>query len=198
MSARRTDIPGAIDWDAPWIRQRLGVDYDSAIAQDLGVSDETVRRARTSRGIPAAGPRGPGEPRAGRHRINWDAPGIRPRLGVEPDRTIARDLGVTQDAVADARKRRSIPAPPRTIDWDSPAIRKRLGTMPDAKLAAELGVARNTVTRARIARGIPACGPELVPLGDVLRRLEELEARLPDLIAEAVSRALHSRAPPRE
>ena len=85
-------------------------------------------------------------------------------LGQRPDAVIARELGVSREAVRRQRERRHIPAfvappavphvrVPRVDPW---AAERRLGTMGDFELAGLLGVSMSTVVRARIRLGVPA------------------------------------------
>lgn len=80
--------------------------------------------------------------------IDWDNQPI----GEVTDAELARRLGVTREAVYDARTRRAISAVPRSsVDWDQ----VRFGEEPDGRLARALGVSRQAVRQQRLKRGIP-------------------------------------------
>lgn len=89
------------------------------------------------------------------------------RLGVESDKLIADELGVTRKAVSYRRKVLGIPAsynrarntpPPAMGGHNRIALSEwvidLLGSMPDKKLADKAGVSKKTIIRARHARGI--------------------------------------------
>lgn len=85
--------------------------------------------------------------------VNWDDQ----PLGVESDRVLARRLGVTRQAVQQARESRCVPpcgieSVPKGIDWDD----QPLGRMLDTEIAAALGVSPAIVGRQRRKRGIQA------------------------------------------
>lgn len=96
-------------------------------------------------------------------RVDWEK---ETRLGKMTDSALARDLGVTSNAVRQARIARKIPYTAdsfaykfgsKGIDWDNES---RLGKVSDGVLAAEYGVNPSAVHQARQARGIPSATPK--------------------------------------
>lgn len=128
------------DHDIDWDIQPLGKIPDDELANELGISPETVTRARKKREVPAAYVSPP------HHDINWSEQ----PLGQEFDSVIAERLGVDVKIVSKARNDLKIPR--RSIDWDE----QPLGKVSDRELAERLGVDRSSVSRARRARGILA------------------------------------------
>lgn len=127
-----------------WAKVGLGEKTDAAIALELGMSVQTVRKIRNEKGIKPA-------PQASRTGIDWDAVD----LAGASDAALAKKLGVHVDTVRENRKKRDIPPCPGRgvkvdVDWDA----QPLGKMPDYKLAAQLGVSASTVCVARIKRKI--------------------------------------------
>ena len=92
-----------------------------------------------------------------RGSIDWDAQ----PLGQMSDMALARQLGVSEKPVRNARIARGIPAYRKGVfpyvDWD----RQPLGKYPDAVLAERLGVSHSAVHLARNRRRIPPARPEL-------------------------------------
>lgn len=87
-----------------------------------------------------------------KHRgIDWN----NQPLGELSDRAIADDLGVSYQAVWQARSDRGIAIHRERIDWDQQA---GLGSSPDLVLAERLGVHVSSVCHARLRRGIPHKG----------------------------------------
>jgi len=78
--------------------------------------------------------------------IDWD----KQPLGEVADAELARELGVSLQAVRDARERRGIKKVDVWIDWD----KQPLGEVEDEVLATRLGVTVSSVGRARRRRDI--------------------------------------------
>lgn len=104
------------------------------------------------------------------HRgIEWD----NVPLGQKPDTVLARELGVTNQVVWEARSRRGIArfGGARTqIDWSS----LPLGEQPDRAVARQVGVSRRTVAYHRARLGIgPFVGLVLTQEGQPCRSVYE-------------------------
>lgn len=126
-----------IAWDA----QPLGQMPDNALARRLGVNVGSVYEARVRRGI------------ARFDRSIAARMGFAHRLGVETDRAIADDFGISPNTVAHARKRAGIdPVGGAWRDWDGVP----LGRYYDREIAEALGCTPTSVSDARRVRGIPA------------------------------------------
>jgi hypothetical protein len=82
------------------------------------------------------------------------------RLGKEPDSAIARDMGVTPNAILSLRRRRSIPAfvPPDAPAPTADNWQARAGKVSDLTIAKEHGVYPGVVWRYRAAHNIPPSG----------------------------------------
>jgi hypothetical protein len=128
-----------IDWDD----EPLGDITDAEIAKELGVTVQSVLRARKKRGIP------PTRERRNPLDVDWDAQ----PLGKESDVVIANRLGVDPTTVGKARRDRGITS--IYVDWDN----QPLGDVTDAEIARRLGVDPSTVGKARRSRGIKAKRP---------------------------------------
>lgn len=130
-----------------WGNIGLGKRADRVIAEQLGVSTDTVNQMRRKLGI---------APYRKGHDVDWDAVG----LGQRTDSAIAQELGIPKGTIATARRARGIEPFVRgrgvrlDIDWDAVG----LGQRADKVLARELGVASSTVLLERKRRGIPPFG----------------------------------------
>lgn len=84
------------------------------------------------------------------------------RFGVRTYKRIARDIGLTESAVAQRRNAPGIPRSPATAleprQW-SPEDGRLLGTMPDRDMAQELGVPVAAVERRRVQFDLDAFRP---------------------------------------
>jgi hypothetical protein len=88
-----------------------------------------------------------------RNRGDWARPGIVERLGLEPDSSIARDVGVTRQRVSQVRERLGIRAySPR--DHLPKELIELLGHQPDSEIAEAFGVKVGLVRDVRKDLGI--------------------------------------------
>lgn len=84
-----------------WDDVPFGEKPDIELARELGVSEVAVGKQRRKRGIPIYGAKRMGCRAPGQHAgINWDEQ----PLGIIPDKTLARRLGVDPSSVRNARK----------------------------------------------------------------------------------------------
>lgn len=88
--------------------------------------------------------------------VGWD----RQPLGRVTDTALAIRVGVTQNAVATARRRRGIPSLPRG-HVERLGAQKFLGTTSDAKLAMRLGLPTTAIRDARRRAGVRMDRPRL-------------------------------------
>ena len=98
-----------IEW-TPELDARLGVEADSVIAEELGVTRKAVSYRRRVLKIPASFNRArntPPPPRGGWNRKELP-PEIIARLGTEPDYKLGEELGVVKTVIARARRARGI------------------------------------------------------------------------------------------
>lgn len=169
-----------IDWDA----QPLGELPDTHLAERLGVSGQAVHAARTKRGIPMFQTDGQ-RPRSENAGIDWDTQ----PLGEGCDLDLAKQLGVTKEAVRAARRHRGISSArrrsgrPASADWDA----QPLGQVSDVELAKKLGVSTSTVRLQRDKRGIPPY-TERIQEKELLELLELPESQEPVELQESPER----------
>jgi hypothetical protein len=116
----------------------LATDYDSVIAERIGVAPHIVEQKRRRLGIPGIVER-------------WSAEEIA-LLGTRNDRAIAADLGKSEAAVRGKRQRLGIP--PFVARWREDEI-LLLGTDTDRAIAEKIGRTHSAVESQRLALGIP-------------------------------------------
>lgn len=95
-------------------------------------------------------------------RIDWSRPDLLARLGQEPDRELAAELGVSRQRIERVRQARGIQSYTAARRMLSPELVARLGTAPDLDLALEYGVRVSVVGDARRELGV---APWKVPCG---------------------------------
>lgn len=149
-SVPRGEIPA---W-AEAIRGRLGIESDTALAQEVGRSRERVRQIRATLGIPEAEI----VPTSVVHKwVLTDEQ--RAWFGVLPDIEIARQMGCSYSQIGILRKRHKLPKSPvvrkygRALD----AFAHLYGQMPDAEIARRAGVSMASAAQYRCIH------PELPP-----------------------------------
>ena len=120
----------------------------SEIRRQTGLPFETTKRLRDELGI--TGP--PACP------LRW-TPAAVARLGREPDRHIARDLGITPAAVHGKRERLGIPPWVEMRRWKAREL-SWLGKAPDEEVARRLGRTSFAVRYRRSRMGIPVYRPQ--------------------------------------
>lgn len=137
-----------------WTRQmenRLGTDFDSVIAEGLGLPTHCVRRKRQDLGITAYGE---SFVRSSPHAFRWTKQQIA-LLGKESDRKVAKRLGLVVPTVWRKRVQLGIRAltPKQHIDWTK-ARSALLGKLSDQGLAKRWGAKAETIARKRTELGI--------------------------------------------
>ena len=157
----RNDEHGRIIWTKK-AEALLGTAPDPEIARALGLAVDSVRVARTRRGIPAY--RRPA--RSKRKASGRSTRRKRPRrwtkkeialLGTLTDVAVARKLGISSQLIYTKRRELGIPARPRKSPvrtWTGEEI-ALLGTVPGVAVAEKLGVTRTEIFRKRKELGIP-------------------------------------------
>lgn len=150
----------------------LGTDSDSRVAASLGIGHGSVARKRQLLGIAAHVPRR-GVPEA----FEWTPERIA-LLGTMPDKTLARELGLSPPTIVFRRKLYGIApyvAQTARIEWTAEMLAE-LGTMPDATFAARYGISLSAVKQRRREAGRAASRPwpGIVEVeGDLAGLLEE-------------------------
>lgn len=95
--------PQSIVW-TPEVIARLGVDYDTDIAKDLGCTYQTVAYKRMCLDIP------PNRTRKPNPKTAYIHDGVYPQLGKKPDRKLAADFGMKTCTVVRLRMLAKTPA----------------------------------------------------------------------------------------
>lgn len=127
---------GSIDWD----KIPLGKVRDRDIAAQYGMPIRTVTQARFRRGIRAEWTK---------ERIDWSKQDLS-----RPSAEISKELGVTYEAVREAKRRHGFPTK-KVFDWDNIP----LGKEPDQVIAKRLGCSAKFVCTQRRKRGITRWRP---------------------------------------
>lgn len=133
----------AIDWTEE-IVARLGLEPDARIAEEIGVSRETIRQQRKKRGIP-------------KFVTSKTLPaGVIELLGTVPDTQLAAEYSVPCSRVAAERRKRGLQVP--TPDTKAQGLLRDIewGHLTDSEVAEKFGLSSITVTRYRKANAIPS------------------------------------------
>jgi hypothetical protein len=135
-------------------RARLGVETDTVIARDVGLSSNAVQYHRVRLGIPASSkgriPVVRTWPPKDGEVPDWLLPHVT-NLGVLTDAEVARATGRSREII---RLYRTALGRPKAPPPDLSSITGRLGVVQDATLAAEIGVSVARVSRLRVSAGV--------------------------------------------
>lgn len=134
------------------LRYPLGEVSDIEIAKKVGCSREYVRQVREKQGIKAP----PRPPQMRNRTPEVTLAAARARAGREPDKKIAKDLGIGWQRVRKMRIQAGIDLRRIAVSDFQESIKPFLGQMSDAKLAKKFGCSWATVIRLRKKFGVAA------------------------------------------
>lgn len=145
-------LENRVSW-TPELLAEIGTAIDLDIAKRYGTSKSTVTKKRLALGIPAYK-----DPASKRTRGLY-TPEVVATFGTDSDRTIAKKLGVSKNAVKKKRQRAGIThcegaAPPNLDGLFTEHVIGLLGVMSDVKIAALLNCDSESVRARRVALGI--------------------------------------------